>query len=72
MLFSLVTVCHRHGKLGGSCLPGIFSPPWTICAPLALGSKYQYLNKIIIKMLHVSTETYNNEQILKFFRKNFS
>jgi len=22
-------------------------------------------------MLHLSTETYNNEQVLKFFRQNF-
>jgi len=28
---------------------------------LALGSNYYYLNKIIAKMLHLSTETYNNE-----------
>jgi len=41
--------------------PGL--PPHGLSLPsLALGSNYYYLNKIIAKMLHLSTETYHNEQ----------
>jgi len=38
----------------------------------ALGSNNKYSNKIIVKMLHLSTETYNNKQVSKVFRQNFS
>jgi len=44
------------------------STPWNICAPLEFGSNYKHLNKIFAKMLHLSTETYNNEQVSKVFR----
>jgi len=39
---------------------------------LALGSNNKYLDKIIAKMLHLSRETYNNEQFSKVFRQNCS
>jgi len=47
--------------------PGQFGPPL-----LALGSNNKYSNKIIAKFLHFSTETYNNEQVSKVFKQNFS
>jgi len=37
--------------------------PWIICPFLALGSNNKYSNKIIAEMLHLSTETYNNEKL---------
>jgi len=36
---------------------------------LALGSNNKFSNKIIAKMLHLSTETYNYEQVSKIFRQ---
>jgi len=38
--------------------------------PLALVSNYKYLKKIIAKMIHLSTEAYNNEQVSQNFSCN--
>jgi len=44
--------------------------PWTIWGPLlALGFNNKYSNKVIAKMLHLSTEMYNNYKIRRFLGK---
>jgi len=47
-------------------------PPGQSASFRALGYNNKYSYKIIAKMLHLSTETYNNEQVSKVFRQNFS
>jgi len=66
-------ICFIGVKWGRvAAAPLKFFASWIIFASLALGSNYRYLNKIIAKMLHLSTEAYNNEQVSKVFRQNFS
>jgi len=48
-------------------LKRIFSPQENL-GLLALVSNNKYSNKRIAKMLHLSTETYKNEQVTKIFR----
>jgi len=38
----------------------------------ASGSNNKYSNKVIAKMLHLSTEMYKNEQVSKVLRQKFS
>jgi len=38
---------------------------------LKLGSNNKYSNELIAKMLHLSTETYNNEQVSKVLQAEF-
>jgi len=49
-----------------------FNPLYNLGPFLALGSSNKYSNKIIAKMLHLSTQTYNNKQVSKVFMQNFS
>jgi len=67
---ALLYTCYaRMGPLGGGSKgQGARAPLDNLCSFLAHGSNNKYSNKIIANMLHLSIETFNNEQVLKVFR----
>jgi len=56
----------------GSKGQGARAPPDNLGPLLVLGFNNKYSNKIIAKLLHLSAKTYNNEQVSKVFKQNFS